>query len=174
MTGALDEALPTWHHRERHQVRAGAPAAATLAAFEALRWQEVPLFRALMTVRTLGRTSRLADRPVLDDFTTIGFTPIARTGTELVYAGIGRPWSVRGGMRTVDSMESFRDFAEPGWAKMAVDFRSTDGVMSTETRVLLTDAGARRAFGAYWLVIRPFSGLIRRTWLRAAIRRAGG
>ena len=31
---------------------------------------------------------------------------------------------------------------------------------------------ARRRFGAYWLVIRPFSGLVRRRWLHAAKRRA--
>jgi hypothetical protein len=44
--------------------------------------------------------------------------------------------------------------------------------LETETRIFLTDAGSRRRFAAYWLVIRPFSGLIRRFWLRAAQRRA--
>ena len=44
--------------------------------------------------------------------------------------------------------------------------------LETETRVFLTDAAARRRFGAYWLVVRPFSGLTRRLWLRAAKRRA--
>ncbi len=171
MPDALDDALPRWHHRERHQVRATAPAGVTLAALEALSWREVPLFRALMAIRALGRTSRTGGRRVLDDFTGIGFAEVARTGDELLYAGIGRPWSVRGGMRTVESLEAFRGFDEPGWAKMAINFRVSDSVLSTETRVLLTDAGSRRAFGAYWLVIRPFSGLIRRTWLQAATRR---
>jgi hypothetical protein len=59
---------------------------------------------------------------------------------------------------------------------MAVDLRATaagDGaLLETETRIYLTDAAARRRFGAYWLMIRPFSGLIRRLWLRAAKRRA--
>ena len=31
---------------------------------------------------------------------------------------------------------------------------------------------ARRRFGAYWLVVRPFSGLVRRRWLSAARQRA--
>ncbi len=35
-----------------------------------------------------------------------------------------------------------------------------------------TDAAARRRFRLYWLAIRPFSGLIRRLWLRAIKRRA--
>jgi hypothetical protein len=38
--------------------------------------------------------------------------------------------------------------------------------------MLLTDERSRRAFGRYWLLIRPFSGLIRRRWLAAIVRRA--
>jgi hypothetical protein len=42
----------------------------------------------------------------------------------------------------------------------------------TETRVLASDADARRRFRAYWLVVRPWSGAVRREWLRAIERRA--
>ncbi|HEX2497394.1 MAG TPA: hypothetical protein VHO00_01235 [Actinomycetes bacterium] len=66
----------------------------------------------------------------------------------------------------------FVDFAAPGSAKMIVNFRTSAGELTTETRVLLTDDRSRRAFGRYWLVIRPFSGLIRRRWLAAIARRA--
>jgi hypothetical protein len=55
---------------------------------------------------------------------------------------------------------------------MALNWRFEDGTLTTETRVQLTDANARRAFRRYWLVIRPFSGLIRRAWLRAIAQRA--
>jgi hypothetical protein len=171
---ALDVQLPEWHHRERHATPVTVPPGPTLAAFTALTWREVPVFRALVAVRSLGTFSSTAGRPILDDFTRTGFSPIVENPDEIVYAGIGRPWSVRGGMRPVETAQSFRDFAEPGWAKMAVNFRVADGVLSTETRVWLTDPGSRRAFGAYWLVIRPFSGLIRRAWLKAAARRAAG
>ncbi len=41
-------------------------------------------------------------------------------------------------------------------------------ILSTETRV----AGGSVHFRAYWLVVRPFSGLIRRRWLIAAAKRA--
>jgi hypothetical protein len=86
---------------------------------------------------------------------------------------IGRPWSPRGGTRVE---ADFVSFAEPGYAKMAMDLRaSADGdgaVLETETRVYLTDEAARRRFAAYWIVIRPFSGLTRRLWLREAKRRA--
>ncbi len=33
-------------------------------------------------------------------------------------------------------------------------------------------AASRRRFAAYWLVVRPFSGFTRRSWLKAAKRRA--
>lgn len=61
---------------------------------------------------------------------------------------------------------------------MALDFTATpdgDGtLLATETRVFLTDERSRRRFAAYWLVVRPFSGLVRRSWLAAAKRRAEG
>ena len=167
---ALDRVLPRWHHRERHGVRVCADG--VLTALEALTWREVPLFRVLMGIRSLGRYSGTADRRILADFESMGFSPVTRTDEEIVYAGIGRPWSPRGGMVSIPSAAGFRDFAEPGWAKMAVNFRVAGGALTTETRVWLTDASARRGFATYWLLIRPFSGLIRRRWLAAAVRRA--
>ena len=53
-----------------------------------------------------------------------------------------------------------------------MDFHGEDGRLVTETRVRLTDETARRSFRGYWLVVRPFSGLVRRSWLKAAKRRA--
>jgi hypothetical protein len=66
--------------------------------------------------------------------------------------------------------------AGPGTAKaafsLAVEERDGATVVTTETRVVGTDSRARRAFGAYWLIIRGPSGLIRRSWLAAIDRRA--
>jgi hypothetical protein len=44
--------------------------------------------------------------------------------------------------------------------------------VSTETRVLCTDPGSRRAFRRYWRIVRPFSGLIRIEMLRSIRREA--
>jgi hypothetical protein len=68
-------------------------------------------------------------------------------------------------------------FAEPGFVKAALTFRfigRADGttLAETDTRVAATDPAARRGFGRYWLLVRGFSGLIRRDWLRAVARRA--
>jgi hypothetical protein len=56
--------------------------------------------------------------------------------------------------------------------KIAADFRAKPvgearSRLSTETRVLPLDGMSRRLFRAYWLVVGPFSALIRRRWLRA-------
>jgi hypothetical protein len=39
-------------------------------------------------------------------------------------------------------------------------------------RIAATDVRARRRFAAYWVVVRPGSGLIRLLWLRAVKKRA--
>ncbi len=132
--------------------------------------------RALMLIRSAGRLPLRANRRVMDDMATLGFTVLERAEDEVVVAAVGRPWAPGGGRaprlrEQADPVGYFVDFDEPGWAKMAVNFRAGDRELTTETRVLLTDERSRRAFRRYWLLIRPFSGLIRRRWLAAIVRR---
>jgi hypothetical protein len=166
MGSGLDRVLPSWEHRERHEIRVGAPPERALAAVREVRSAEMPLVRILFRLRGLRPSP---DGTLLDAMRADGFQPFG----EDVYVAVGKPWTPGGGLRRVDD---FVTFAEPGFAKMALDFRAVpeqDGSrLSTETRVQLTDAAARRRFAAYWLVVRPFSGLVRRGWLRAAKRAA--
>jgi hypothetical protein len=173
----IDDLLPSWHFRERHRRATNVAAADLLAAVERVTWAEVPVMRALMWMRSAGRLRLAAERPILEDMASIGFTMLARTNDELVAGAVGRPWSPAGGRgpRLADQPDPARvfiDFSAPGWAKMITNFRASAGKLTTETRVLLTDERSRRAFRRYWLVIRPFSGLIRRRWLAAIARRA--
>jgi hypothetical protein len=173
----LDDLMPRWHFRERHRRTTTAPVPALLAAAELVTWAEVPVLQTLMGVRTAGRLRRTGSARILDGMGTIGFTVLLRTGGDVVVGGIGRPWSP-GGSRPprvaeqADPAAYFAHFTAPGWAKMALDFRATGAELTTETRVWLTDEVSRRRFRRYWLVIRPFSGLIRRQWLAAIDRRA--
>jgi hypothetical protein len=91
---------------------------------------------------------------------------------ELVLGLIGTPWRIRGGLRPVRDLAAFAAFTEPGTVKVATSVFAEDGLVATETRVLASDADARRRFRAYWLVVRPWSGAVRREWLRAIERRA--
>ena len=170
----IDEVLPAWHKRERHRRRTDAGAGELLRAAEELTWQDVAVFRTLMRVRAGGR--RIGGATILSGMVGIGFLELSRGPREVVYGGIGRPWVLASGSQvpidSEDPRKSFVDFARPGYAKMAFNFAVDGDEFTTETRVFMTDAPARRSFGAYWLVIRPFSGLIRREWLAGIVRLA--
>jgi len=173
----IDDLLPEWHFGERHRHATTAPAADLLAGVERVTWAEVPVMRTLMLIRSAGRLVLRPDRPIVEDMAGLGFMMLARTDDELVAAAIGRPWKpAGGGPRLADQPDPerfFIDFAAPGWAKMVINFSLSPAELTTETRVLLTDDRSRRAFRRYWLLVRPFSGLIRRQWLAAIARRAG-
>lgn len=160
----LDRVLPEWHFRERHARRVAAPAERVFAAVREVTLAELGVFRVLARLRGIRVP---ADRPIFEagPWRMLAEDP----GRELVLGAIGRPWRLRGG----DSPAAdFAAFDRPGYAKLAINWRLDGTTLSTETRVLLTDDASRRAFRRYWLVIRPFSGLIRRVWLRAIARRA--
>jgi hypothetical protein len=156
------DVLPEYHHRERHSVAVDASPERALAAAKEARVEDMPAIRVMFRLRGLrpGTTGSLWDAMRASFFRPAGNDTLV---------AVGKPWRIRGGMRVV---EDFAAFSEPGYAKMAVDFRFVDGRLTTETRVFLTSADARRRFRVYWLLIRPFSGLTRRLWLGAARRRA--
>lgn len=165
--------MPNYDRREVHRTETGAPADAVWDAVRDLKGEELRVMSALMGLRTLGRSRGDFDRTVLESFRRMGFRVIAEEpGSELVIAGIGRFWTPSGGLRRVESAEYFAEFAEPNYAKVAFNFRFDGGVLSTETRIAGTDPHARRRFKAYWLLVRPGSGLIRREWLGAIAKRA--
>jgi hypothetical protein len=163
---SLADALPVYHHSERHTIRISATPERALEAAREARLDDMRLVGLLFKLRGLRAAAR---GPVWDALLAQGFQTLGEDTLVLV----GKPWSPGGSLRRVDD---FVAFAEPGYAKMAMDLRAVpdgDGArLETETRIYLTDAAARRRFRAYWLVIRPFSGLVRRSWLSAARRRA--
>lgn len=169
----LDQAMTACDRREVHRRKTAAAPPALWAAIHDLRADELTAMRVLMGIRTLGRKTGEGDLTVLEGFRRMGFRKVAEEpDRELVVVGIGRFWTPSGGLRKVQDDEQFLNFQEPGYAKVAFNFRIEDGVISTETRIAATDAHARRRFRLYWLAIRPGSGLIRREWLRALDRRA--
>lgn len=167
----LDRAIPTWDKRELHRIATVEPTAALFAAVDDLTWAEVPLFSALMKVRGLG-SGLPADALVRDWFRSAGFVELGRNDDEILVVA-AQSSRFRGAPAAVpDSVESYRALDAPRTIKIAFNFRVTDGYLTTETRVRGTDRQARRAFAAYWLGIRVFSGLIRRVWLSAIRSRA--
>ena len=175
----LDDFLPHYHFREAHRLSTTAAPPAVMNSVRELTPRELPLLVALMGLRSLpalARGRRLPVKgPIIDLFRRGGFVVLEDEPDELILGAVGRFWKASGDIRRIDPDE-FRGFAEPDWAKAAVNFRVERGagrtLLTTETRVLGTDERARRRFRRDWLVIRLASGAIRVAWLRAIRRSA--
>jgi hypothetical protein len=175
----LDDFLPRYDVNEVHSVTVGAPPTAVMDAIRELTPGEVPLLVALMAMRRApallrGWRPRVNQR-LLDGMRETGFTTLRESDDELALGIVGRFWRLDSGLRPVEASQ-FAGFTEPGWAKGAMNFEVQEvgrrTLVTTETRVATTDAGARRNFKLYWRVIGPWSALIRVVWLRAIRRRA--
>ena len=135
----IDDILPVWHKRERHRLRTDVSAANLLRAAEDLTWDEVAVFRNLMRLRAGGR--RMHDRPHRHD--PHGFTELVRDRT-IVY-GESAVRGVRRAPQFCRWTVVLVDFDQPG-CKIGMNFRADSGQLTTETRIYLTDAAARRSF----------------------------
>jgi hypothetical protein len=108
----------------------------------------------------------------LADLERLGFSILDEDMPNELLIGLeGQFWRPSGGLRSVERA-SFRGRPPAGSARAAWNFRiepRPDGscTLSTETRVRCSDAGTRRRFWVYWLLIRAGSGFIRRQMLRA-------
>ena len=185
----IDEFLPEYLVVERHAIDVQAPPDVVYRAIRSADLAGAVGVRLLLALRALpaallgGRAglAALAGRrrsPVtLDDFQRHGFAVLAENPPkELLIGLVGAFWTPRGGLRVTDAAR-FREPQPSGTARAAWNFvveaRDADSVrLSTETRVAPADAASARRFRAYWLFVRPWSGLTRRSMLRAIRREA--
>ncbi len=154
---SLDAFLPTYEFSTRHAVSVAVDPVRADRALREVTFKEVPLVRALLLARGLGL--RRAEDTVLSTMVPRATVLEDVPGEGLVLTLRGQFWRLRG-----------RGPEAPATA--VVDFRALPGSLATETRVHVPDPVSRRKFGHYWRIVRPFSGLIRRSVLRAAKRRA--
>ena len=180
----LDELLPAPDVTERHGRLVHAGPDRVDAAVRALTLREVPVVAALAAVRSLPELAlrrrvptAAVDQPLVEQALTAGFTVLHDApGDELVLGLIAQMWRPGGAVVRAADRAEFAAFARPGFVRAVMNVRLTavDGgtLVATETRVRATDAAARRAFGRYWRVVGPFSGLIRLVLLRGVAVRA--
>ncbi|MFJ9845036.1 hypothetical protein ACIRYZ_32245 [Kitasatospora sp. NPDC101155] len=165
----IDYVLPHWHFRESH----GVPVPGQVAVEQVMHavmettWGEAPLSRALMS---LTKADVSPERRIVSEFLSGAGEVVEAGDQEFLFVALDclreRPkpqGSVAEALATCD---------EPGFLKIAMNIRYDGRVLSTETRVFATDEATRRKFRTYWLVIRPASGLSRKSMLRAIRRRA--
>jgi hypothetical protein len=171
----IDDLLPSWDWRSAHATRVAAPPARAGAAARAVTGRDLPVTGALMRLRMLGR-HRVEERPIVEGMARIGLVLLVDDPLAVVVGGVLAPWRLRGGHLPVASAAELQAFDTPGWVRVAMAFTAApDGEgsrVATETRIVATDADARRRFGRYWRVIAPFSGITRREMLAAIRRRA--
>jgi hypothetical protein len=107
-----------------------------------------------------------------------GFGVLAeKPGKEIVLGVSGRFWRPTGNLSPF-RREDFDQPVPPGMTRGVWNFSVSESrngitILSTETRVTCGDVASRRKFRLYWLLVRPFSGLIRRLMLRN-VRNAAG
>ena len=164
--GGIERWLPRYHVGQRHHVDVDAtPEQALNRALDAPAAPD-GLIRLLFRLRGLRPGGSIREFMAAN-----GFTVLERTPTTYVVGLVARRRRL-----PVAGPEAWRAAALPGSVKVAADFRTEPGPggarLITETRVAASDRGALLAFRAYWLLVGPFSKLIRRRWLRAAARSA--
>lgn len=170
----LDAFLPVYEFSERHSLAIDAPAGQIDRAFREVSIADIPLARALWWVRRLGRPYGDPTKPFIGgELPGVVLEDVSEEG--IVLGLTGQFWRLLGGQRDErrpTTPQEFLAYDRPDACKAVIDFRVADGALSTETRVHVGDPASRRRFRRYWLVVRPFSGLIRILLLRAARRRA--
>jgi hypothetical protein len=161
----IDSWLPAFDVGERHEV------ALPLSPEQALR-------RALAApaapdgfVRLLFRLRGLRPSGSIEQFIAAnGFTVLERTPTTYVVGLVARGYRVREG-----NAAAWQAVDAPRSVRIAADFRAEaapgGSLLITETRVAASGRLALLGFRTYWLLVGPFSKLIRRRWLRAAAAR---
>ena len=168
----VDAWLPQFDVREHHEVEL--PVSPERALEIALALPAAPDWIVRLLIAGRGMAAR--QEPIERFFRAHRFVELERSQTEWVVGAVGAVWRPRGGLVRLADVGAWRAASVPGTIKAAADFCAEPAPggsrLSTETRVLAADDGARRAFRLYWLAIGPFSALIRRRWLAAAMASA--
>jgi hypothetical protein len=175
----LDDFLPVYEARERHSLSISATPERVDRAVRDVSLAEIPIARALFALRSVGRGSANAQGPLVESMLRQGVLLEDVPGEGLVLGLTGQFWRLRGApiANRPRTAEEFAAYDRTDVAKAVMDLRvraegETRSRITTETRVHVRDAAARRRFRRYWLLVRPFSGLTRILLLRAARRRA--
>ena len=172
----LDQFMPEYEVRERHEIRVAAPAHVTLGVARELDLQRSPVVRAIFGIRTLpsllrGERERERPRGFLAETLSIGWGILAEVpGREIVVGAVTQAWEPIVQFHSLPPAEFF-GFDEPGYAKivwtLAADPIGPDeSLFRTETRVRTTDPESRERFRRYWATFSPGILLIRYEALR--------
>ena len=165
----IDRFMPHCDFHERHSTLVRATPERAYDAILSADLGAHPVAKFLMLLRGMGLRRRSVKA------FAEGFQVVALERPSEIVIGLEGPfWKPTCKVRGVDA-EGFSTPVPADTARATMNFFLTaEGVatrVSTETRILCSD-DARPKFRRYWMLIRPFSGLIRRMWLRTIRKEA--
>ena len=175
----IDEFLPVYDRSMHHHIEIDAPLETVYTVIRKFDLTGAYLFRVLVWMRSIP--ALLQGRPALgftlEELERLGFVRLGEAPPhELVLGFVGKLWTTSGDFQELEAKE-FREFAVPGFAKVAWNFtlaRSEGGrtQLATESRVQCLDEASRRKFQRYFFFMGPVSSLTRQSALRAFKRQA--
>jgi len=184
----LDDLMPAYSFNEFHEVRINTAPDKVKEVFRVTGVKDIPIVRLLMKIRGIADDDvDMSDRASsnkagADTFTTPDFNFFVLAPNEFISVMILKPNMISSDKEKpappeISSPEQFSAFNEPGYMKVAINFRfiSTDNketLLTTETRVDGTTKTDSSVFGRYWRIIYPGSAIIRRVWLDTIKKKA--
>lgn len=171
----IDDWLPEYQVSARYSILVGSSPENTAGALRRASFADLPIIRGLMRLRgyRLGNAERAAS-PVTEGRRFGSFLELVANDQEVVLGIAGRFWRPDGGIVRDLTAEGFRDFRRMGNAKAVWSFQISPvnggSQLSTETRVQTFGRAATVKFRLYWVVVGPFSGIMRKAMLREVKR----
>jgi hypothetical protein len=168
----IDDFLPRYDVNARYQIDVRACLSEAYSAARSLDMSNSKIVRWLYRIRGLPQGDF-----TLDGMLKWGFVLLAdKPSQELVFGLIGRFWTPTPQIKRI-SADAFTSFNQSGFAKAVGNIAfiaQNDGSVrvTTETRVHCQDHASRKRFYLYWMLISPFSGIIRKEWLRLIKQKA--
>jgi hypothetical protein len=162
----IDQFSPSYEVSAQYQIDIHAPIEKVYSAARHLDMSGSWIIRWLYRLRGLPTSSL-----TLEGMLKWGFILLAdESGREIAFGLIGRFWTPSAQIQSVTA-NTFAEFHQPGYAKAVGNIAflpQNFGIvrLTTETRVHCLDDISRRNFRMYWSLIGPFSGVIRKEWLR--------
>jgi hypothetical protein len=175
--------LPAFSFNEFHEVRINASPEKVKQVLQNTGVKDIPVARLLMKVRGIAGDdvdlSNRASNNIVSSNTvsTPDFNFFVVAPDEWITVMILKSVIITNGANKpappeISALEQFMSFNEPGYVKVAVNFRfisnnNRETILTTETRNIGVTCNDNRIFGYYWRIIYPGSAIIRRVWLNS-------
>jgi hypothetical protein len=184
----IDKLLPDYTSKEYHEVIVNASVEAAKQTLQSTGVSDIPVVHLLLKIRGIADEKDMSNaaannRACSDTFSTPDFNFFVVNPNELITVMILQASMITNGSKKIPAppeitkLEQFSAFNQPGYVKVAVNFRFVNRdngqtLMSTETRNWPVTKKDARTFGIYWRIIYPGSAMIRRIWLDVINKKA--